>query len=308
MARVSRRAMNAFKNQSRNVVKEATETVSKNIDEVIPKVRALGSGPTGLSMDSVGYEILDAVEAPKKATIKDKINNTREKIKQRRYEKPIEIKSSNYKVMDDVVEMEPTRQLNKPIKEQRLDRNRQRNQAREIDNGVISGIQEKWTREEKIARNRGRNKRKEIDNGVIEAGGSSPLLLESREAKVEKAFDMLDTNPEAAEKILDSFTVNDNLSSTKKPKTKEQIELDREKNRQAFEGQHIPKERPQQKKQTSETSPSGGNESAKKSLQDKIKGNNFVYNMAAMGVGGGLVLNLANNKGQQSNAQLYGQY
>ena len=30
--------------------------------------------------------------------------------------------------------------------------------------------------------------------------------------------------------------------------------------------------------------------------------------MAALGVGGGLVLNMANNKGQQSNAQLYGQY
>lgn len=57
-----------------------------------------------------------------------------------------------------------------------------------------------------------------------------------------------------------------------------------------------------------ETSPSGGNASIMKQVQDKVKGNNFVYNMAAMGVGGGLVLNLANNKGQQSNAQLYGQY
>lgn len=57
-----------------------------------------------------------------------------------------------------------------------------------------------------------------------------------------------------------------------------------------------------------ETSPSGGNESAMKHLTDKMKGNNFVYNMAALGVGGGLVLNMANNKGQQSNAQLYGQY
>ena len=48
--------------------------------------------------------------------------------------------------------------------------------------------------------------------------------------------------------------------------------------------------------------------SATKHLADRVKGNNFVYNMAAMGVGGGLVLNMANNKGQQSNAQLYGQY
>ena len=57
-----------------------------------------------------------------------------------------------------------------------------------------------------------------------------------------------------------------------------------------------------------ETSPSGGNASIIQQAQDKIKGNNFVYNMAAMGVGGGLVLNMANNKGQQTNAQLYGQY
>jgi hypothetical protein len=55
-------------------------------------------------------------------------------------------------------------------------------------------------------------------------------------------------------------------------------------------------------------SPSGGNNSATKHLADRVKGNNFVYNMAAMGVGGGLVLNMANNKGQQTNAQLYGQY
>ena len=56
------------------------------------------------------------------------------------------------------------------------------------------------------------------------------------------------------------------------------------------------------------SSPSGGNSSIMQQVQDKVKGNNFVYNMAAMGVGGALVLNMANNKGQQSNAQLYGQY
>jgi hypothetical protein len=60
--------------------------------------------------------------------------------------------------------------------------------------------------------------------------------------------------------------------------------------------------------QTDTSSPSGGNTSIIQQAQDKIKGNNFVYNIAAMGVGGGLVLNMANNKGQQSNAQLYGQY
>ena len=58
-----------------------------------------------------------------------------------------------------------------------------------------------------------------------------------------------------------------------------------------------------------ETAPgNSGNASAVKHLADKMKGNNAVYNMAALGVGGSLVLNMANNKGQQSNAQLYGQY
>lgn len=60
--------------------------------------------------------------------------------------------------------------------------------------------------------------------------------------------------------------------------------------------------------QQTEASPSGGNQSILQQAQDRVKGNNFVYNMAALGVGGGLVLNMANNKGQQSNAQLYGQY
>lgn len=43
--------------------------------------------------------------------------------------------------------------------------------------------------------------------------------------------------------------------------------------------------------------------------QDKKVGdpNNFVYKMAAAGVGGGLVLSMSNKKGQQSNNQLYGQ-
>lgn len=54
--------------------------------------------------------------------------------------------------------------------------------------------------------------------------------------------------------------------------------------------------------------PAAKNNSAEKAtLQDKLKANNTVYNIAAMGVGGGLVLNMFNNRGQQSNAQLYGQ-
>lgn len=44
-----------------------------------------------------------------------------------------------------------------------------------------------------------------------------------------------------------------------------------------------------------------------KNTDKKGIGNNFVYRAAAAGVGGGIVLSMANNRGQQSNAQLYGQ-
>lgn len=52
-------------------------------------------------------------------------------------------------------------------------------------------------------------------------------------------------------------------------------------------------------------SPSGGNKSAQK--QKDPKADNWVYKLAGAGVGGGIVLSMANNKGQQSNSQLYGQ-
>lgn len=38
-----------------------------------------------------------------------------------------------------------------------------------------------------------------------------------------------------------------------------------------------------------------------------INPNNWVYKLAAAGVGGGMVLSMSNNKGQQTNSQLYGQ-
>lgn len=46
---------------------------------------------------------------------------------------------------------------------------------------------------------------------------------------------------------------------------------------------------------------------AAKNKDKKGVGNNWVYKMAAAGVGGGMVLSMFENKGQQSNAQLYGQ-
>lgn len=61
-----------------------------------------------------------------------------------------------------------------------------------------------------------------------------------------------------------------------------------------------------QQKTTNKTSdPSTGNKSAQK--QKDAKADNWVYKLAGAGVGGGIVLSMANNKGQQSNSQLYGQ-
>lgn len=48
-----------------------------------------------------------------------------------------------------------------------------------------------------------------------------------------------------------------------------------------------------------------GNKSAKKKKDPKA--DNWVHRAAAIGVGGGLVLSMSNNKGQQTNQQLYGQ-
>lgn len=42
--------------------------------------------------------------------------------------------------------------------------------------------------------------------------------------------------------------------------------------------------------------------------QQQGSGNNWVYTAAKAGVGGGLVLGLANSKGKQSNGQLYNQF
>lgn len=80
------------------------------------------------------------------------------------------------------------------------------------------------------------------------------------------------------------------------------LEIERrmsEKKKEMIKG-HIEKN----KNTTNTKSPAGGNKSAEKKTMDR---DNFVYKMAAMGVGGGLVLSMANTGGQQSNAQLYGQ-
>lgn len=53
-------------------------------------------------------------------------------------------------------------------------------------------------------------------------------------------------------------------------------------------------------------SPSGGNASAK-NTDTKANANNWVYKAAGAGVGGGIVLSMFNNRGQQPNSQLYGQ-
>ena len=62
------------------------------------------------------------------------------------------------------------------------------------------------------------------------------------------------------------------------------------------------------KEQDKKLSSIGSNKNVSAKNEDpKGNGSNWVYKAAAAGVGGGLVLSMANNKGQQSNSQLYGQ-
>ena len=162
------------------------------------------------------------------------------------------------------------------------------------------------TREEKISRNRRRNAQKEIDNGVINAHSKPVLMLEDYDTKVNNAFEMKTSNNKETNEVGGKIMEQLSYDSSNHQFTPEEMRK-KKKNESALYGQHIPKEQTVDKKTV--TSPGdSGNKSAEKHLKDKIKGNNFVYNMAAMGVGGALVLNMANNKGQQSNAQLYGQY
>lgn len=108
----------------------------------------------------------------------------------------------------------------------------------------------------------------------------------------QQEFNMLDSK---ARKVAQEKGIpyDKNMNSNKL--TKEQIEIKKQEAKNRLEDRGIDYNTGKQKKESG-------------SLLEKAKGNNFVYNMAAMGVGGALVLNMANNKGQQSNAQLYGQY
>lgn len=73
---------------------------------------------------------------------------------------------------------------------------------------------------------------------------------------------------------------------------------------EAFRKQDIRKTKNQQGNPNPAGSAATGNASAKGVSFDK---NNMAYRAAAAGVGGALIFSMANNKGQQSNQQLYGQ-
>ena len=149
----------------------------------------------------------------------------------------------------------------------------------------------------------------------------APKLHEQKVQSLQKQIDAA-ADAEDLDKMISLQKQLDDLGEYKAPGPKKTFQERKAERVEKYENAKIAKEmegsfgdiehtRPTNKKTAtpqSETSPSGGNTSIIQQAQDKIKGNNFVYNMAAMGVGGGLVLNMANNKGQQSNAQLYGQY
>lgn len=173
------------------------------------------------------------------------------------------------------------------------------------------------SRDYKIARNRARNEAKNINNGVINAQGPNPnlLRLEDRATKMENAMNMIDAGMPQGMTVLEQLDKSNELKTrtpvryTGKEKVRKTKTTD-----DALHNQIgvISNEKPVTNRILQPGIASGTSNPENKSIlqqaQEKVKGNNFVYNMAAMGVGGGLVLNMANNKGQQSNAQLYGQY
>lgn len=187
---------------------------------------------------------------------------------------------------------------------------------------------------EKIGNAIGKMRDNRIANEMAESyrgqGNKANRRIEQMRAKqvhdgkrlsIQKQLDAA-ADAEDLEKMISLQKQLDDLGEYKAPGPKKTFQERKAERIEKYENTKIAKEmegsfgdiehtRPTNKKTAtpqSETSPSGGNASIMQQAQDKIKGNNFVYNMAAMGVGGGLVLNMANNKGQQSNAQLYGQY
>lgn len=169
------------------------------------------------------------------------------------------------------------------------------------------------SRDYKIARNRARNEARNsnIKNDVINAQGPNPnlLRLEDRATKMENAMNMIDADMPEGMIILEQLDKSNELETITPVRRTEKEKARKIKTTEEALYGSIPNEKSVANwTEQPNTSPSGGNESAKKHLADRMKGNNTVYNMAALGVGGSLVLNMANNKGQQSNAQLYGQY
>lgn len=368
MARVSRRAMNRIKNEAArstvNVVKEATEAASKNIDDAvksardsvkhldIPKVNpkvansieetaknfdnallnndiVAANRVAGASQSEINEMIrskepllLNAPEEPKRLTREEKIARNRRRNEQQQSR------------ANEVIYVDSDGTAERKISNRERNIKRYNNHLAKGNEDIIAANEKffRWadqrgydllddasmdkarkvfdseykgplTREEKIARNRRRNAQKEIDNGVINAEGRVPLMLEDYETKVNNAYKMSTSNDknteEIGEKLMNQLSHDNSNVKPYRKLTPEQIKN----NEKAFYGQHIPKEYSVDKKIAE---PNKNNQNS--NSQSNIKGNNFVYQMATLGVGGALVLNMSNNRGQQSNAQLYGQY
>lgn len=137
-----------------------------------------------------------------------------------------------------------------------------------------------------------------------EAADNSKAYRDIREQKIREGRNkdpkIYETNTPMREKKMNK--AEDSIFATMSDEKFEKIEAARVKEK----GFILEDKKIEKMKVAAEKSPSGGNASAN-NTDPKGNGNNTVYNMAAMGVGGGLVFSLANNKGQQSNSQLYGQ-
>ena len=295
---LSKNADDAIKG-SRNII-ELSSNNYKIKDATMPKSGSFSTRPSRKTLNDhtrnaqnpnfktrnqvgpIDYEIIDAEVKESRKSIKDKFSEMKSAYKEKQRNKPIEISPKNYTVRD----MPKSGNFTTNSKDYKIARNRARNEARN----------------------------KNVNNDIINAEGPRPdlLRLEDRTTKLENAFNMIDADMPEGMTILDQLNKKHDLKTRTPNKYSKEEKIRKQKaTEDALYGQvgSIPNEKSVTNKVAQpETSPSGGNTSIMEQVQDKVKGNNFVYNMAAMGVGGGLVLNMANAKGQQTNAQLYGQY
>lgn len=151
------------------------------------------------------------------------------------------------------------------------------------------------TRERKAFINQQRKRSQELrdkySNQTVEVSGDR---LESQMRTAEKRLKIEDKRRELKNNSLDTSNRGDRTAERKvisvSPSAQKQQRIKAEAERASQATRNAAKE-----------------SAAKKQAVANMNAQNWVYRAAGLGVGGGLVLSMSNNKGQQTNNQLYGQ-